>query len=65
MTEKGLTRLQMDLIFSTQIMVCEDCWYRAKSVEEAELHMKEHKGGFVSKSFWELPWTDYKKGKFN
>jgi hypothetical protein len=62
MTEKPLTRLQMDLVFHTVIMVCEDCWYRAKSIEQAELHIKVtgHKG-FHSKKPWELPYVDYKK----
>lgn len=65
MTEKPLTKLQKDIIFQNFIIVCKNCWYRAKSTDQTKLHLKEtgHEG-FHQKNCWELPWTDYKNGKF-
>lgn len=62
----GLTKSQMDIIFNDRIVVCLDCWYRAKSVDQAELHIKEtgHRKGFESKHLGQLPYTMWRQGLF-
>ncbi|MCD6036151.1 MAG: hypothetical protein K0S67_35 [Nitrososphaeraceae archaeon] len=47
-------------------MVCLDCWYRPKSIEQAELHIKEtgHEKGFESKTPGQLPYGRWKRGDY-
>jgi hypothetical protein len=61
-----LTRFQKDIIFRDHIMVCLDCWYRPKSIEQAELHIKEtgHEKGFESKTPGQLPYGRWKRGDY-